>query len=550
MATGMESFLDTDIDRAKQLGKTAFGHVDQVASAGAQTNSSLTTGFPRHPASPAAAESLRAQQQRATPGVEEMSSASRSMPELLSAIQRADQPHHLLVATSNQQQPTVSAACAQAGLLHVMPVEGGQADMVKNLLRTRDAQGELGAAAGAGSADDLRDSSVSAAGVLTRRGADESHSHDSAEPLNIHQGCLDEHQTAESEQATCGGPMPTNTDSSGAAGSGTFHSAAHQDQDLVHNGGRAVGAMPDDAGAGILGKRAAVPMAHQMSDATAQLPALVHSGSSMATVTTAGSSVTNHSHIAAASSSSSSAANESPVDLKTLDGVKQFVEYFKLRRSQLGYTQAKVGQALQDIHGSMFSQTTVCRFENMQLSLPNALKLQPILEKWMAEAVPLPENKLILKSSKATAATSASVVSPPPSLTAQVVQGSNVAVTMTTDSNNQGLSPSGVRATYTPSSISRPAFAIPAPVSSPSSASESGSSRRKSKGSNNQRTLISSSDRETLEAMYKTYPKPTPAQMENVGKTLNVSKQTVRIWFCNRRQKENRMKAILDREGM
>ena len=44
------------------------------------------------------------------------------------------------------------------------------------------------------------------------------------------------------------------------------------------------------------------------------------------------------------------------------------------------------GGSLAKVHGSVFSQTTICRFENLQLSYKNACKLRPILEQWLDEA--------------------------------------------------------------------------------------------------------------------------------------------------------------------
>ncbi len=44
------------------------------------------------------------------------------------------------------------------------------------------------------------------------------------------------------------------------------------------------------------------------------------------------------------------------------------------------------GNSLAKVHGSVFSQTTICRFENLQLSYKNACKLRPILDDWLQEA--------------------------------------------------------------------------------------------------------------------------------------------------------------------
>ena len=36
--------------------------------------------------------------------------------------------------------------------------------------------------------------------------------------------------------------------------------------------------------------------------------------------------------------------------------------------------------------GKVFSQTTICRFEALQLSFKNMCKLRPLLQKWVEEA--------------------------------------------------------------------------------------------------------------------------------------------------------------------
>lgn len=77
------------------------------------------------------------------------------------------------------------------------------------------------------------------------------------------------------------------------------------------------------------------------------------------------------------------------------------LESFKVAFSSLflaGYTQTNVGEALAAVHGSEFSQTTICRFENLQLSFKNACKLKSILSKWLEEAEQVGGREL--KSSK------------------------------------------------------------------------------------------------------------------------------------------------------
>ncbi|XP_018646160.1 POU Transcription factor,putative [Schistosoma mansoni] len=70
----------------------------------------------------------------------------------------------------------------------------------------------------------------------------------------------------------------------------------------------------------------------------------------------------------------------------TSDDLEIFAKMFKQRRIKLGYTQADVGLALGTLYGNVFSQTTICRFEALQLSFKNMCKLKPLLQKWLYEA--------------------------------------------------------------------------------------------------------------------------------------------------------------------
>lgn len=69
------------------------------------------------------------------------------------------------------------------------------------------------------------------------------------------------------------------------------------------------------------------------------------------------------------------------------DDLESFARDFKQRRIKLGYTQADVGLALGTLYGNVFSQTTICRFEALQLSFKNMCKLKPLLQKWLQFAV-------------------------------------------------------------------------------------------------------------------------------------------------------------------
>lgn len=66
--------------------------------------------------------------------------------------------------------------------------------------------------------------------------------------------------------------------------------------------------------------------------------------------------------------------------------LKAFAEDFKTRRIRLGFTQGSVGQSLAERGYNNFAQSTISRFEQMQLSPANAATIRVILEKWLLEA--------------------------------------------------------------------------------------------------------------------------------------------------------------------
>ena len=150
------------------------------------------------------------------------------------------------------------------------------------------------------------------------------------------------------------------------------------------------------------------------------------------------------------------------IEVKNLES---FTQDFKIRRIKLGYTQTNVGQALAEVHGTDFSQTTICRFENLQLSFKNAQKLKPILEKWLEEA------------------------------------------------EKQGVQ---------------------------HKEEEQSPERRRKR-----RTSIGVGLKETLENHFIIQPKPSSSEITKVADTLNLEKEVVRVWFCNRRQREKRVRTSL-----
>jgi len=158
-------------------------------------------------------------------------------------------------------------------------------------------------------------------------------------------------------------------------------------------------------------------------------------------------------------------------DTPTSDDLEQFAKQFKQRRIKLGFTQADVGLALGTLYGNVFSQTTICRFEALQLSFKNMCKLKPLLAKWLEEA----------------------------------------------DSTS----------------------------GSPTNIDKIAAQGRKRK----KRTSIEVTVKGALESHFIKQPKPSAQEIAHLADHLQLEKEVVRVWFCNRRQKEKRMTPVIGPNG-
>ncbi|TKS83262.1 POU domain, class 2, transcription factor 3 [Collichthys lucidus] len=156
---------------------------------------------------------------------------------------------------------------------------------------------------------------------------------------------------------------------------------------------------------------------------------------------------------------------EEPSDLEELE---QFAKAFKQRRIKLGFTQGDVGLAMGKLYGNDFSQTTISRFEALNLSFKNMCKLKPLLEKWLSDA----ENS--------------------------------------------------------------PSDSMSNPTSLPPLIEGYGRKRKK-------RTSIETNIKLTLEKRFLDNPKPNSEEITLISEQLSMEKEVVRVWFCNRRQKEKRI---------
>ncbi|XP_059617790.1 protein nubbin [Phlebotomus argentipes] len=167
------------------------------------------------------------------------------------------------------------------------------------------------------------------------------------------------------------------------------------------------------------------------------------------------------------------ALEPSPEETTDLEELEQFAKTFKQRRIKLGFTQGDVGLAMGKLYGNDFSQTTISRFEALNLSFKNMCKLKPLLQKWLEDA------------------------------------------------DSSITNPGGIFGTST--------------LSNPLTTPETIGRRRK------KRTSIETSVRVALEKSFMMNPKPTSEEISQLADQLCMEKEVVRVWFCNRRQKEKRI---------
>ena len=57
------------------------------------------------------------------------------------------------------------------------------------------------------------------------------------------------------------------------------------------------------------------------------------------------------------------------------------------------------------------------------------------------------------------------------------------------------------------------------------------------------RTSIDVTVKSVLEKHFSSNPKPSSQEVEGLAENLGIDKEVVRVWFCNRRQKEKRLSA-------
>ncbi|XP_073498464.1 POU domain, class 5, transcription factor 1.1-like [Phyllobates terribilis] len=160
-------------------------------------------------------------------------------------------------------------------------------------------------------------------------------------------------------------------------------------------------------------------------------------------------------------------------ELPTEKEMEQFAKEVKQKRVAIGFTQSDVGCILGILYGKMFSQTTICRFESLQLSFKNMCQLKPLLKKWLNDTAKTPDLQELISKEQAAA-----------------------------------------------------------------------QSRKRKR-----RTNIENIVKDSLEICFLRNPKPGAPEMAQMARDLNLDKEVVRVWFCNRRQRDKRNVPGRDHSG-
>lgn len=201
--------------------------------------------------------------------------------------------------------------------------------------------------------------------------------------------------------------------------------------------------------------------------------------------------ITQHASAAIAAAAAAAASiHQTDIDIDPRE-LENFAEKFKQRRIKLGVTQADVGQQLSKLKlpgvGSL-SQSTICRFESLTLSHNNMIALKPVLQAWLEQAE--------------------------------------------IDAKNCRKKPDDMAV----QSMISPVSNVNGIVVGHHSQHRDVSDRKR------KRTSIAAPEKRSLEAFFSVQPRPSGEKIAQIAEKLDLKKNVVRVWFCNQRQKQKRMK--------
>ncbi|EGT30422.1 hypothetical protein CAEBREN_07371 [Caenorhabditis brenneri] len=193
------------------------------------------------------------------------------------------------------------------------------------------------------------------------------------------------------------------------------------------------------------------------------------------------------------------------IDMNELEA---FAQLFKKQRIKFGFTQGDVGVALGKRYGTDFSQTTISRFEALNLSFKNMCKLRPLLKEWLADVEMAIEG------------------------------GATVTDLIDKKTIHNG--------NHHPIPHSEPHESITTTMASINASSflrsEQHVKRRR------KRTNLDMNQRNALDTFFSLNPRPDHDKMTDIANSLELDRDVVRVWFCNRRQKMRRVDDPLEGE--
>jgi len=167
------------------------------------------------------------------------------------------------------------------------------------------------------------------------------------------------------------------------------------------------------------------------------------------------------------------------------------------------------------LYGNDFSQTTISRFEALNLSFKNMCKLKPLLQKWLEDA------DSALGGGGVAGLTSSGALG--------ALGGGGGGTNGGCGGNGGTMSGSGVGGPLSsPIGGGGGSGGLVGGGGSGGSLSDGLGRRRK------KRTSIETSVRVALEKAFLANPKPTSEEIALLADGLSMEKEVVRVWFCNR----------------
>uniref|UniRef100_A0A0N5BN75 POU domain protein n=1 Tax=Strongyloides papillosus TaxID=174720 RepID=A0A0N5BN75_STREA len=189
--------------------------------------------------------------------------------------------------------------------------------------------------------------------------------------------------------------------------------------------------------------------------------------------------------------------------------IEEFALHFKNSRIRFGFTQGDVGQQLGHRYGTDFSQTTISRFEALNLSFKNMCKLRPLLAEWIVVTDEM------LKSGKTAEEINQKKLHSKYGQRQNIINESPVM-----DCENNIISSDEIHGKRKSSLDGQVVGNL--------------KKRRK-------RTNLDATQRDLLNQLFERDERPDHDAMDKIANHLNLDKEVIRVWFCNRRQKTRRI---------